>query len=43
MREAIKGTGAYWPARYFIPVRMRVYITVDTGDLDSEGCGIARR
>ena len=32
----------YWPARCFIPVRMRVYITVDAGDLDADGGGIAR-
>ena len=32
-----------WPARCFIPVRMRVYITADGTDLDSDGGGIARR
>ena len=32
-----------WPARCFVPVRMRVYITVDTGALDSDGGGSARR
>ena len=33
----------WWPARCFIPVRMRVYITADGTDLDSDGGGIARR
>ena len=32
----------YWPARCFVPVGMRVYITGDTGDRDADGCGIAR-
>ena len=32
-----------WPARCFIPVRVRVYITADGTDLDSDGGGIARR
>ena len=32
-----------WPARCFIPARMRVYITADGTDLDSDGGGIARR
>ena len=32
-----------WPARCFIPVRMRVYITADGTDLDADGGGIARR
>ena len=31
-----------WPARCFVPVGMRVYITGDTGDRDADGCGIAR-
>ena len=34
---------AKWPARCFVPVRLRVYITVDTGALDSDGGGSARR
>ena len=33
---------AGWPARCFVPVGMRVYITGDTGDRDTDGCGIAR-
>ena len=31
-----------WPARCFIPVRLRVYITVNTGALESDGGGSAR-
>ena len=31
-----------WPARCFIPVGMRVYITVETCDRDSDGCGNPR-
>ena len=44
--ERVAGTvryGSDWPARCFIPVRMRVYITADGTDLDSDGGGIARR
>ena len=32
--------GQHWPARCFVPVGMRVYITGDTGDRDADGCGI---
>jgi hypothetical protein len=41
--EGIRNTvPSCWPARCFVPVEMRVYITVEAADLDSEGCGIAR-
>ena len=40
--QALEDSG-FWPARCFIPVRMRVYITADGTDLDSDGGGIARR
>ena len=43
LRQSVYSRLAGWPARCFVPAGMRVYITVDTGDLDSEGCGIARR
>ena len=33
---------ACWSARCFIPVRLRVYITVNTGALESDGGGSAR-
>ena len=38
----VGGTGSYWPARCFIPVGMRVYITADGTDLESDGWGLAR-
>ena len=41
--EAVAARPRPWPARCFIPVRMRVYITADGTDLDSDGGGIARR
>ena len=31
----------FWSARCFIPVRLRVYITVNTGALESDGGGSA--
>ena len=40
--EESRGKSVEWPARYFIPVRMRVYITVNTGALESDGGGSAR-
>ena len=38
----VSEASVYWPARCFVPVGMRVYITGDTGDRDTDGCGIAR-
>ena len=37
-----RSQGSPWPARCFIPVRLRVYITVNTGALESDGGSSAR-